>query len=317
MRAGKIKLAPLLIVTAGLSALCAHPARADENDLTLERLIGRPAAPGDSPVITPAIQSAYAGLVSELGAVLAPRALQPADSLGWSGFAASIDVGATQVNRDADYWQRGVSAVSGPLLPTVGATFRKGLWLPFPAIELAFGGKKLIGSDMFALDFAAKIALHEGFHRWPVPSIALRVAVAQLFGARQLSLTVLDVGVLVSKRFAVGGGLQLDPYLGVGTLISFASSQVIDTTPDIDAHRQGSNAPDENANVTLPDPGPLPRVRLHAGLRLRASLFQLTVEGAYVLCNDSGRNCGQGGDVEVVDRSGGQAQLNVALGLVY
>lgn len=320
MRAGRRKLALSLCAAACSMALVCGPAglaRADDNDLTLERLIGRPAMPGTTPVITPATRSAYTGLVSELGVVMAPRALEPSDTTGWSGFAVALDTGFTQISRDADFWQRGVRAVSSPLLTTIGASFKKGLWLPFPSLELGFGGKKLIDSGMFALDFSAKLAVHEGFHRWPIPSIALRVAVAQVFGAPQLALTVLDAGLLVSKRFAVGGALQLDPYVGVDAIVSFATSQVVDTTPEIDAYRQGPNAPDANANVTLPDPGTLPRVRIHAGLRLRVSLFQATIEGSYVLCNATGRGCGQGGDVEVVDRSGGQAQLGVSLGVVY
>jgi hypothetical protein len=305
-------------VAALLSMVSASPAAgADDNDLTLERLIGPPSMPGGSPVISTALRSAYAGLVSELGVVLAPRPLQPADSLGWSGFAADVDFSLTQVNRSADYWQRGAQSVSGPFLPIVGATVRKGIWLPFPSFELAVGGHKLIGSGMFTLELAAKLALHEGFHGWAVPSIALRVAVAHLFGSPELALTMLETGLLVSKRFPIRGGVQLDPFLGVAALITFTTSQVIDTTPNVDAFRQGAMAPDENANVTLPDLDPLPRVRLHAGLRLKASLFQLTAEVAYVLCNATGRDCRHDGSVEVVDRSGGQTQISLAAGVLY
>lgn len=292
-------------------------AHADDNDLTLERLIGRPSMPGRAPDITPALRSAYAGLVSELAVVLAPHAAQPADSLGWSGFAVSVDANLTQVSQSADYWQRGAANLGTPFLSTIGATIRKGLWLPFPSFEVSVGGKKIIGSSMFGLELAAKLALHEGYHRWAIPSIALRVAVAHLFGAPQLTLTVLDAGLLVSKRFAVRGSVTIEPFISVGVIVAFATSRVIDTTPDIDAFRQGAVSPDENANVTLPDPGALPRVRFNAGLRLKASLFQLTAEGGYVLCNATGRDCGAGGTTEVVDRSGGQGQLTLTAGIVY
>src|SRR5262245_44998663 len=83
--------------------VCAR-AQAGDNDLTLERLIGTPRVAGTAPEVTVATRSAYAGLVSELGVLAAPRPLQPADSLGWSGYAAQLEVGATQVNRDADFW---------------------------------------------------------------------------------------------------------------------------------------------------------------------------------------------------------------------
>jgi hypothetical protein len=305
-------------VAAALCVACAAwVARADDNDLTLERLIGPPAMPGTSPPISTALRSAYAGLVSELGVTLAPRPLQPADSLGWSGFAANVDASITQINRSADYWQQGVRNVSGQFLPLVGATVRKGIYLPFPSFEISVGGHKLIGSSMFTLELGTKLALHEGFHGWAIPSIALQVAVSHMFGSPQLSLTVLEVGALVSKRFPVKGTLQIDPFIGVAGLISFSSSAVIDTTPNVDAFRQGPMAPDENANVKIPDLDPLPRLRLHGGLRLKVSLFQITVEGAYVLCNNTGRDCNHDGSLAVVDRSGGQTQLDFAIGAIY
>jgi hypothetical protein len=306
-----------VVALCAMAPLAITPAWADDHDLTLERLIGRPTTPGKSPEITTALRSAYTGLVSELGVVIAPRAPQPADSLGWSGFAVSIDANLTQVNRDADYWQKGVANLTSPVLSTIGATIRKGLWLPFPSFEVSIGGKKILDSGMFGLELGVKLALHEGYHRWPIPSIALRLGVSHLFGATQLSMTVLDTGILVSKRFPVRGSVTLDPFIGVGVILIFAQSHVVDTTPDIDAYRQGAVSPDENANVTLPDPDMLPRVRLHGGLRLKASLFQLTAEGAYVLCNATGRNCAQGGTTEVVDRSGGQGQLTLTAGIVY
>ena len=309
--------AVVVLSVAALIASAPQLARAEDNDLTLERLIGPPSVAGTSPTITTAVRSAYAGLASELGVLVAPRPLQPADSLGWSGFAPNVDYSITQINRDADYWQKGARSVSGLFLGTVGVTVRKGIWLPFPSFELSVGGHKILGSGMFTLELAAKLALHEGFHGWAIPSIALRVAVAHLFGSPQIGLTVLEAGVLVSKRFAIGGGLQLDPYLGAAAIISFASSQVIDTTPNVDAFRQGPNAPDENANITLPDLDPLPRFRLHGGMRLKASLFSFTAEAAYVLCNSTGRNCQHDGSIEVVDRSLGQLQVNIAAGVVY
>jgi hypothetical protein len=100
-------------------------------------------------------------------------------------------------------------------------------------------------------------------------------------------------------------------------IVTFVQSQVVDTTPDIDAFHQGTSAPDVNSNITLPDPGALPRVRFNAGLRIKASLFQLTAEAGYVLCNATGHACAEGGDSEVVDRSGGQAQVSLSAGLVY
>ncbi|MEO6954972.1 MAG: hypothetical protein ABI321_24445 [Polyangia bacterium] len=300
-----------------LLAVSLGSARADDNDLTLETLIGHPALPGTAPTITTATRSRYVGLVSQLGVALAPRLVQPADSLGWSGFAVDFDASATQIDRDADYWQRGVQRVRGAYLSVIGATVRKGLWLGAPQLEMSFGGHHLSNSRMYTLELGAKLALHEGFCGWHVPSIAARVAVAQLFGSPELGLTVLDAGLVVSKRFAIAGTLQLDPYLGADLLVIFARSRVIDTTPEVDAYEQQPNAVDESANVTLPNPGNLPRVRVQAGMRMRLSLFAVTVEAAYALCNGTGRSCDRGGDSHVVDRSRGQLQINLGAGLVY
>ena len=292
-------------------------ARADDDDLTLETLIGHPALPGSAPTITVATRSRYASLVSQLGVALAPRLVQPADSLGWSGFALDFDASATQIDRGSDYWQSGVARARGAYLAVVGATVRKGLWLGAPQLEVSFGGHHLSHSRMYTVELGAKLALHEGFHGWRVPSIAARLAVAQLLGSAELGLTILDAGLVVSKRFAIAGTLQLDPYVGADVLVLFARSRVIDTTPDVDAYQQQPNPVDESASVSLPGPGPLPRVRVQAGLRFRLSLFAITVQAAYALCNDSGRHCGRDGDTRVVDRSRGQLQLDLGAGLVY
>ena len=297
--------------------LSASPAEANDNDLTLERLIGHPALPGTAPTVTTATRSRYAGFVSQLGVVLAPRLLQPADSLGWSGFAVDFDASETQVDRDADTWQTGVARVRGTYLAVVGATVRKGLWLGAPQLELSFGGHHLSASGLYTLELGAKLALHEGFHGWPVPSIAARVAVAQLFGTPELGMTILAAGVVVSKRFAIRGTLQLDPYVGADVLVIFARSRVIDTTPELDAYLQQPSSVDESGTVTLADPGNLPRVRLQTGLRMRLSLLAITAEVAYALCNGTGRRCDRDGDTRVVDRSRGQLQVNLGAGLVY
>ena len=67
---------------------------------TLERIIGPPAAPGmfNDPT-DPARQSMYKSrLMSELGVVIAPRALSPADTLGYSGFQLAFETSFTQIS---------------------------------------------------------------------------------------------------------------------------------------------------------------------------------------------------------------------------
>jgi hypothetical protein len=313
MRFGVV--APLLLacVIAG-----ARAARADRNDLVLENLIGRPPVPGmandPSDVVR---QTAYRSLMSELSVVMSPRLGEPADTLGYSGFQLSLDARFTQVTNHADYWQQGVEHVSGSWLSTINMMVRKGLWLPLPSLEIGVGGTKLIDSDIYSVEAYLKVALHEGYRRWPLPSIALKAAVAQVLGTPQVSLTVMSLDLTISKLIPMGGVVKLDPYLGVSTLLSFVRGQVIDTTPNIDAYRQGPGSTDVNSNATFPDPDTIVRWRLFTGVRLVYWKVALTTEVGYTLCNETGSSCAATDPVHVTDRSLGQTQLNVGASLLY
>jgi hypothetical protein len=289
----------------------ATPAHADRNDLTLERIIGMPATPGTfNDPTDPVRQTMYKSLMSELSLVMAPHALAPADTLGYSGFQLAFETSFTQISNNADFWQRGVENVSSSFLSTISVMARKGIWLPLPGFEIGAGATKLIDSNMYAVQAYAKLALHEGFHDWAIPSLAVRGAVSHLLGAPQVDLTVLSLDASLSKSFGIAGTVTLDPYLGAGALLSFVRGQVIDTTPNVDAFAQGPDSADVNANTTFPDPDTIVRWRLYAGFRLVYAFFALTGEFAYTFCNDSAGNCGKSDPTRVTDRSGGQAQIN-------
>jgi hypothetical protein len=312
VRALLLRLAPLAVLTIGVSA------RADRNDFTLERLVGMPSVQGtfnDPTDVTR--QTLYRSLMSEMGMVFAPKLLSPADTLGYSGFQVSVDTTFTQVNKSADYWQHGVESVSSTYLPAISVMARKGIWLPAPGFELGIGGTKLIDSNLYALQAYAKFALLEGFHHWPVPSIAFRASGAHVFGTSQVSMTLLSLDATISKSFGLGGTVKFDPYLGVNSILNFVGSEVIDTTPNIDAFRQGSNSIDVNSNTKFPDPDMIVRWRLFAGFRLVYSILALTGEFAYTLCNDTGSHCAAADPLRVVDRSGGQAQLSFSGSLIF
>src|SRR5581483_7918634 len=278
---------------------CAAPASADQNDFTLERLIGPPVVPGTiNDPSTIAIQSSYRSLMSEMGVVMSPKFLSPADTLGWSGFQLSFDTSFTAISNKADYWQKGVEKVSSGFLPTISVFARKGLWLPLPSIEIGAGGTKLLDSEIYALQLYIKFALHEGFHHhdsWLgviMPSIAFRGAVSHLFGSSQVDMTIISVDASISKSFGIAGVLKLDPYLGANVLLNIVRSGVIDTSPNVDAFKQGPMGVDLNANTTFLDQDTIVRWRLFAGFRLVYWKFALTGEFAYTLCNDSGGDCG-------------------------
>ncbi len=308
-----------LIVGLGLLALLApSPAHGDQNDLTLERITGMPSMVGayNDPT-DPVKQTMYKSLMSELAVVLAPPVLTPADTLGYSGFQLSLQSSFTQISSGADFWQKGVENVSGGFLSTLTVMARKGIWLPLPGFELGAGATKLFNSNMYAVQGYAKLALHEGFHDWALPSFSLRGAVSHLLGASEVDLTTLAIDASLSKSFGIGGTVTMDPYLGAGALLTWVRGQVIDETPNIDASRPG-NGLDVNSNTTFPDPDMIVRWRVYAGFRLLYAFLAFTGEFVYTLCNDKATNCGQQPDLtKIVDRSGGQAQINLSVSFLF
>jgi hypothetical protein len=112
---------------------------------------------------------------------------------------------------------------------------RKGIWLPLPSFELGAGFTHLIDSHMFSVNIFAKMALHEGFHKWPTPAFAVRGSFQRILGVHQLDFTILSIDISTSKSFGIAGTFNLTPYLGYNVLWIIAKSEVIDTTPARDA----------------------------------------------------------------------------------
>jgi hypothetical protein len=286
-------------------------------------------------------QSSYRSLMSELGAVIAPRLQTPADTLGYAGFQFSAELGFTKISNDKPFWD-GVAGVD-PLnrsaarpdayLTTVGGFVRKGLWLPLPAFEFGAGAVNILGSRMYAMQGYAKMALREGFHKMALPSLAVRASVSQLLGTDQVDLTVFGVDVLISKAFSLGGTARVEPFAGWNILFIDARSGVIDATPGCDAYavRQtaaGSPAPssscasaqngswdDLNANFAFPQQDVITRQRWFGGLKLKLSVLFLVGEYDVFLAghshDDSSAGAGAG------DGSGTQQSFSLSAGFDF
>ena len=138
-------------------ALWTGPAAADENDLVMSRLAtvvrddqgGAIDAIGDN--------RAFRSLASELGVVLAPRLNEPADTLGFGGFALTADLAVTQISGEAAYWRalEGSPGTGGDpagpgQLTTASVFAKKGIWLPLPSFELGLGAVHILRSSMWA-----------------------------------------------------------------------------------------------------------------------------------------------------------------------
>src|SRR5690606_5336546 len=186
---------------------------ADPNDLVLSRLSTKTFDGSGNLVSAVGQNLELRALASQLGVVLAPHLLTPADTLGFGGFQLTVDYASTTIDSSAPYWRalngspdpEGTgSAPHGPdMMQTVGLFVRKGLW--FPSLEIGAGGIHLVDSHIWTGQLYTKVALHEGYHQLPIPSVAVRGAVSRMMTQRELDLTVASLDITISKHFGIGG----------------------------------------------------------------------------------------------------------------
>lgn len=282
------------IVVAGALVASAPPARADDNDLVLSRLTTR--MDNGSGGLTVIPQNAeLRSLSSQLGVVLAPHLLTPADTLGFGGFQFTLNYATTSIDSDAAYWRvrQGESdpaatdrANAPGMMTTVGLFARKGLWFPVPSFEIGAGAVHLVDSNVWTAQLYTKLALVEGYHQLPLPSLAVRGGVSRMMAQRELDLTVASLDVTASKHFGIGGTWRFDPYAGWNLLMIVPRSEVIDPTPDIDPLDPG-NEPDAQQSFVFRDQDTIFRHRLLFGAKFQYYVVQLTVELGIALAGSS------------------------------
>ena len=271
-------------VVAVLAALCA-PAAADTNDLVLSRLSTKTFdAKGNlTSVVGQSLE--FRALSSQLGVVLAPQLLTPADTIGFSGFQFSVDYSTTTIDSSADYW-KATQGTAPSMMRTVGLFARKGMWFPVPSIEFGGGAVHLVDSHTWAGQIYTKFSLHEGYHDLPLPSLSVRGAASRLMTQSQLDLTVASLDVAISKHVGVGGTWRLDPFGGWDLLMIVPRSQVIEATPQIDPLKPG-NEMDSFNNFVFKDQNTIYRQRVFGGAKLQYYVFQLTLELDIALAGSS------------------------------
>jgi hypothetical protein len=268
-------------------------AHANPNDLVLSRLTTK-MRDGNGAVMTAVPQSLeFRALASQMGVVLAPHLLGPADTLGFGGFQFSFDTTTTAIDSSASYWRAreaspdptGAGGMSnGPShLSTVGMSVHKGMWwFPLPSFEIGAGVVHMLDSTTWAANFSAKFAIHEGYHDLPLPSIAVRGAVSRMMNQRELDLTVPSADVVLSKHVGVAGTWSIDPFVGWNLLMIVPRSEVIDPTPGIDPLIPG-NENDARLNFVFKDQALILRHRLQVGAKFKFSIVAVTVEAQYAL----------------------------------
>ncbi|MEO6775382.1 MAG: hypothetical protein ABI467_20635 [Kofleriaceae bacterium] len=270
---------------ASIIVLWAAAAHADSNDLVLSKL-GTPItdAMGNTTSVV-GDPLAFRALASQLGTVLAPHLLTPADSLGFSGFQMTVDYSTTTIDRAADYW-RVLQGTPPSSMQTVGFFARKGLWFPIPSFEVGAGAVHLVDSHLWTGQLYAKVALHEGYHDLPLPSLAVRGAVSRLMTQRELDLTAASLDITISKHVGIAGTWRLDPFAGWDLLMIIPRSEVIDGTPNIDPLTPG-NESDSMNNFVFKDQDTIYRNRFFFGTKLQYYVFQLTLEAQFALAGTS------------------------------
>lgn len=206
--------------------MAALPAAAASNDIQLLGLVD------DNGKVD---NEAFRGLVRELGLVMTPTSLQPAETTGQAGFDFALDYSFHTMNFDEDYWQRSREDPSVPLLMTLGARARKGFVLPIPlASEVEFGAQWLIDSQLLNMGTNIRLALNEGF-RW-IPDIAVQTGINRMVGNKDLDLLTVTAGGQISKGFGINGTFNLCPFFGYQSIWVNGSSRILDTGPEDSAN---------------------------------------------------------------------------------
>jgi len=282
--------------------------------------------------------SDFRSLMSELGVVMAPRIHMPADTLGFAGFQIDGQLSFTQISNSRGFWN-GVSTVSpqapnssrpDAVLTTLGVFARKGIWLPLPSFEVGGGVVNLLNSQMLAWQAYAKLGLHEGYHDLPIPSLAVRAAIAYLTGTDQVNLSTTSFDVLLSKGFGFLKTTRLEPFGGWSLIVIKASGKPVDFTPLCDAHALAQTASgqpenaycapaqrdttnDLKANYAFPAKDAITRYRVFGGAKLKFGILAIIAQYELYLAGNSR-------DLSVtpaVDQSDRQSVLSLGAGLSF
>ena len=277
---------------------------------------------------------AWSQLITQLTPAVTPAVMAPVTTSGPRGFDVSFETNVTGITSQAQYWERGTrghgpdayqtcdgrnTSVS-PVLTSNRLHFAKALPLGF-TIGATVGrvyntGLWLVGGDI-------KLALIEGLRRWPMPDVAVRAAVNTTVGSAQYTLTSVAADLILSKNIVTARVMQLSPYAGAGMVFSFASSQLVDLTPNVDAvncaagkdpvcNSQGLGASPDDIGHDRPFKDlSLKRYRGFAGLQMRYELFTLAAEFIFDLVPppDADKSAGKG--------TPRQWTFNVAPGLTF
>jgi hypothetical protein len=192
--------------------------------------------------------AAFAKLIAQYGAAIAPTAMHSARTTGYGGFELSFEADFTSIDSTASYWKKGTQGPQDPtsknfstenvdppgMLQLYNLKIRKGF--PF-GLELAADFGYLAQTSIFTLGANVRMSIFEGFRTGVpafFPELAVGGTVRTITGTDQFQLTVVGVDGDLSKPIPIAGAVVLTPWLGYQYLRIFGDSGLINLTPNTD-----------------------------------------------------------------------------------
>ncbi len=215
-----------------------------------------PAAASDVSFDRTYTQQNFRDFSEEIGSALLYRSIGPAVSLGITGFSLGVEIMASDIIENKDFWKKAVSDGNPPsYLVNSRISFTKGLPLDFD-VGVVLG--KILDPDIPYFGGEVRYALVKD--RGLIPGVAIRGSYSQTFNVDQLDLRTYGLDLSVSKGF--GAGIKIIPYIGLGA--SWVSSKA-------------SHLP---SGLTL-DKEEFSRTHGFLGARLEVGLVAITAEVDY------------------------------------
>jgi hypothetical protein len=154
----------------------------------------------------------------------------------------------------------------------------------------------LLDSQMLAWQAYAKLALHEGYSDWPIPSFAVRGSLAHVTGTDQASMSMASLDLLASRGFGLLKTIRLEPLVGASLVLINARGGPLDATPSCDGHELAAGIPgtdplpagchasqqgttnDLDAVFSFPRQDAIVRYRLFGGFKLKFGVLSTLVQ---------------------------------------
>jgi hypothetical protein len=218
---------------------------------------------------------AFAKLINQYAAAIAPSAMHSARTTGFGSFHLSFEGVFTSIDKEASYWKDGTRGPQdasdkkfsirnnnpASMLQVYSIKIRKGF--PF-GLEVGAQVGTMAQTNIVTGGADVRMSLLEGFRRGflgILPDLAAGGGVRTISGTPQFNLTVASFDVQISKNLPVGDSNILIPYVGFQQLWIFGDSGLVDTTPKTDplgfCNYSGANIPgnsDPNKFTDAADP---------------------------------------------------------------